>query len=254
MTIYSDNPAYPSLKQSAVEAILTTLPPKDEQRRLAALVSDQMAAVERARVAADARLQAAIALPMVYLRDVFDSPETRLWPTRAIGDFAETCSGATPDRGRSDYYAGSIPWVKTGELENTVITQTEERITELALSECSLRLLPVGTLLVAMYGQGQTRGRTALLGVPATTNQACFAILPNPAIFDTVFLQLWFRYSYDRLRRETERRGGNQPNLNGVLLRRQAVPLPPLDVQKRCVAAVSETTGVGKTIVHAPRS
>ena len=120
--------------------------------------------------------------------------------------------------------------MKTGELKDSVIEDTEEHVSEAALRDKSLKLLPEKTLLIAMYGQGQTRGRTGLLGIPATTNQACFAILPNRT-FNPQFLQFWFQFSYQRLRNETERRGGNQPNLNGLILNRLSVPLPPIEQQ-----------------------
>ncbi len=161
------------------------------------------------------------------------------WQWLKIGDLAETCSGTTPSRGRSDYYGGKIPWVKTGELVDAEIYDTEEHITEQAVRETSLRLLPKETLLVAMYGQGQTRGRTGLLKTEATTNQACFAILPSDR-FEPAFLQLWFCHSYQRLRDQTEGRGGNQPNLNGNVLRQETVPLPPLEEQRRIVVKLRE--------------
>jgi type I restriction enzyme S subunit len=162
------------------------------------------------------------------------------WRSVKLGDIADTCSGTTPSRDCDNYYQGSIPWVKTGELQDNVIYDSEEHISEAALRETSLKLLPVDTLLVAMYGQGKTRGRTGLLAIPATTNQACFAILPNPEEFDSHYLQWWFRHSYSRLRRETEGRGGNQPNLNGDVLRNQQLLLPPLDEQKRIAAILNE--------------
>jgi type I restriction enzyme, S subunit len=129
--------------------------------------------------------------------------------------------------------------VKTGELLDGEILKTEEHVSEAALSETSLRLLPKGTVLVAMYGQGQTRGRTGLLRCEATTNQACFAILPNQR-FAPEFLQLWFRFSYQRLRTMTEGRGGNQPNLNGQVLREELIPLPPLEEQWRIEGRLRE--------------
>jgi type I restriction enzyme S subunit len=121
-----------------------------------------------------------------------------------------------------------------------MIDDTDEHVTEAALRDCSLPLLPKGTLLVAMYGQGQTRGRTGVLCRPATTNQACFAVLPNTDVFDTIFLQLWFRHNYVRLRQETEGRGGNQPNLNGIFLRTQEIPLPRTPVQQRIASQLAE--------------
>lgn len=168
-------------------------------------------------------------------------PQTshKSWSCFRLEDLAETCSGTTPSRGRSEFYGGRIPWVKTGELLDGSIFDSEEHVSEVALRETSLRLLPKGTLLVAMYGQGQTRGRTGLLECEATINQACFAILPNDR-FVPEFLQFWFRFSYERLRHATENRGGNQPNLNGDVLRKENVPVPPLSEQIRIVERLRE--------------
>ena len=203
-----------------------SLPPTiEEQRRIASVLDEQMKAVEQARLAVEEQLKAANLLPNAFLRVVFESDEAQNWQKRKLGEIAKTCSGSTPSRSNPDYYKGSICWVKTGELKDGLILETEEHISELALKESSVRLLPPETLLVAMYGQGQTRGRTGLLKKPATTNQACFAILPNES-FDSYFLQYWFRHNYQRLRQETEGRGGNQPNLNGDVLNNQIVSLP----------------------------
>ena len=232
--------ALPSIKQSVVADLRIPLPPLGEQRRIASRLNEQLTAVESARKAAEEQLQAAWQLPSAYLRDVFESSEAKHWQSKFIGDLAETCSGSTPLRSRSDYYIdGTIPWVKTGELKDGIIYDSEEHITELALKESSLKLLPEKTLLIAMYGQGQTRGRTTIIAKPMTVNQACFAIMPNES-FDTEFLQFWFRYSYDRLRKETEGRGGNQPNLNGQVLKKQRALLPPMDEQKSIAKSLKE--------------
>ena len=253
--------AVPGLNREDAYGLTVPLPPIPEQKRIAAILTEQLAAVDQARAAAEAQLQAINQLPAAYLRDAFNgvtSPKTldkskilllekyfgvsstTSWKWIKIGEFAETRSGTTPSRSNSEHYVGSIPWVKTGELKDGSILDTEEHISEIALRQTSLKLLPVGTLLIAMYGQGQTRGRTGLLQVPATTNQACFAILPKPDTFDTFYLQWWFRFSYDRLRHETEGRGGNQPNLNGDVLRGQQVPLPPASQQQHVCRVLSE--------------
>jgi type I restriction enzyme S subunit len=229
-----------NLNLQQVQSFLIPLPPLPEQKRIAAILNEQMAAVERARDAAEAQLNAAKDLPAAYLREVFESPKAEQWRKKRIDEFAQTYSGSTPSRTRADYYIGVIPWVKTGELRDGFISDTEEHVSETALRECSIKILPADTLLIAMYGQGQTRGRTGLLTKPATTNQACFAILPNPDEFDSQYLQLWFRHNYSRLRRETEGRGGNQPNLNGEVLNRQQAPLPPLGEQRDIVKTVTE--------------
>lgn len=230
---------------------LVPLPPLDEQRRIAAILSEQMAAVERARAATRAQLMAVRELTGAYVRDVFETDEAASWDCYKLGDIARTHSGSTPSRSRADYYSGgAIPWVKTGELKDGVIGGTEEHITDLAVRETSLRLLPPRTLLVAMYGQGQTRGRTGFLDVPATTNQACLAILPDDEVYDTAYLQWWFRCSYKRLREESEGRGGNQPNLNGDMLRNQMVPLPSLAEQRKIVARLSAQEQAAYGIRH----
>lgn len=141
-----------------------------------------------------------------------------------IADVANTASGTTPSRDRKDYWQpATIPWIKTGEIAFSPIRQSEEAVSQLALDECSLPLLPIGTVLIAMYGQGKTRGQSAVLEVEATTNQACFAILPNEA-FVPAYLQYWLQYSYSSLRNSSEGRGGNQSNLNGAILGAMEVP------------------------------
>ena len=212
------------------------VPPIPEQRRIATALTEQMAAVERARAAAEAQVDAAKTLPAAWLRELFEGPGAQAWPWRTLGEVARTCSGATPPRGDGRYFGGDIPWVKTAELRDGVIEDTEEHVSEAALRETSMQLLPAGTLLVAMYGQGQTRGRTGLLGRPATSNQACFAILPDASRFSPAFLQLWFRHQYMLLRARSEGRGGNQPNLSGGILRHEMLPLPPVSLQFRLAA------------------
>lgn len=242
---------YPAVTDGQVLAQRLPLPPLPEQRRIAAVLEERLAAVERARQAARAQLAAARALPAAYLRAVFEGEEARGWESKHIGEIAVTTSGTTPSRGNESYYAnGSTLWVKTGELVDGVIYSTEEHITEAALKETSLKLLPEGTLLVAMYGQGQTRGRTAILGVPATINQACFAILPNPERFSPWFLQYWFRHNYFRLRQESENRGGNQPNLNGQILNSLEVQLPGVATQERIVGVLRDKLSGAKSVVE----
>jgi type I restriction enzyme S subunit len=230
----------PRADMSAILKHEIPLPPLPEQRRIAAILKEQMAAVDKARAAAEARLEAVKALPAAFLREVFCCNEERHWKRHVLESVAKTCSGSTPSRSRKDYFLGSIPWVKTGELKDNTIVDTEEHVSEAALQGTSIALLPVDTLLIAMYGQGQTRGRTALLAKPSTTNQACFAVLPNKNAFVPLFLQFWFMHNYSRLRTETEARGGNQPNFNGDYLKKQLIPLPSLSDQRRLAACLRE--------------
>lgn len=98
------------------------------------------------------------------------------WETPEIKYIARIGSGGTPDRNHPEYWNGDIPWIKTGELQNDIITNVEEYITEIGLNNSSAQLFNEDTILIAMYGQGKTRGMTALLRFPASTNQACAAL------------------------------------------------------------------------------
>lgn len=207
-----------------------------EQRRIAASLKAQLAEVETARQAAQAQAQDIALLRSRVLNDVFASLDGAT--LKVLGDYAPTTSGSTPPRGNKRYWEpAEIPWVKTGEVSFTPITQTEEAISTLALAECSLTLLPPKTVLVAMYGQGKTRGQSAILEKAATTNQACFAILPNDT-WEPEFLYYWLVASYQDLRDLSEDRGGNQANLNGALLKALEIPAPDKSQQQQLIRRI----------------
>jgi type I restriction enzyme, S subunit len=156
-------------------------------------------------------------------------------PTKQIGDITTVTSGGTPDRSNSEYWdGGTIPWIKTGELYDKPIFDSEEKITEKAIQNSSARLFPIDTVLIALYGQGQTRGRTGLLKIPATTNQGSAAIFPQPQIFESRYLQYWLQSLYHEMREENH--GGAQPNWNGGMIKQIAIALPPLADQDRVIA------------------
>lgn len=142
----------------------------------------------------------------------------------------------TPLRSNLDYYDGTIPWVQTAELQDNFIYDSREKVTKIALEETSLKLNPVDTLLIAMYGQGKTRGRTGLAKIKAATNQACCAIYPNYNLFIPEYLQIWFIYNYENLRKMSESRGGNQPNLNGEVIKGLIVPFPDKTMQEKIIS------------------
>jgi type I restriction enzyme S subunit len=168
-------------------------------------------------------------------------------PMLRIGDVAHTTSGTTPSRSVKRYWhSATIPWVKTGEISFEPIRQTEEAVSEEAVRECCLPLLPIGTVLIAMYGQGKTRAQSAVLEIEATTNQACFAILPCDA-FLPEYLQYWFQATYRSMRDLSDGRGGNQANLNGVMLRELHVPWINRDRQKSRVDLIRRKFSEVKT-------
>lgn len=218
---------------SFLEELEIPVPPVADQRCIAARLKTQLAGVEQARQAAQTRAGEIESLQGAIFREVFSATDAQ--PRIRLGDLSQTTSGSTPSRDRKDYWKPAVhPWVRTAEVAFEPITTTGESISDRALRECSLSLLPVGTVLVAMYGQGKTRGQSAVLRVAATTNQACFAILPGE-LHDPQYLQFWLRHSYQALRELSDARGGNQSNLNGEILNGFEVPLIPLPEQQRIV-------------------
>lgn len=150
------------------------------------------------------------------------------WRIGALRYFATLSTGSTPDRTNENFWNGGIPWVKTGEIDYTTITTTQETISQEGLAASSVRIAPPGTLLIALYGQGVTRGRVALLGIPATYNQACAAIQPGELI-DGRFLHAFFAFAYMFIREignET-----TQMNLNVEFVQRIRVVVPPVAEQ-----------------------
>jgi len=208
----------------------------EKQRQIAARLKAQLAEVDKARQAAETQLRDADVLGQRIFSKIWTELDSV--PRKPLGDYAQTTSGSTPARGNKQYWQpAEIAWVKTAEVAFAPITKTEEAISQKALIECSLTLLPPKTVLIAMYGQGKTRGQSAILEIPATTNQACFAILPNDAWMPE-FLLHWLKFSYQDLRTLSEGRGGNQANLNGGLLKALQIPMPDKPTQKGIIARI----------------
>ena len=150
------------------------------------------------------------------------------WEVKKLGDITKIGTGSTPSRNNNDYYQGTIPWVKSTEVCNCVIDSTEEHISELALNETNCTIYPKNSILIAMYGQGKTRGQVAILNIEATTNQAVAAIQPCE-ICNKIYMFQYLRLMYETIR--CMARGGNQANLNLSLVKSINIPLPPLSLQ-----------------------
>lgn len=159
------------------------------------------------------------------------------WSRRALGEIAQISSGGTPDRAEPSYWGGNIPWVTTGEIRFNTIIDTSEKITEHGLKNSSAKLFPPGTLLLAMYGQGKTRGQVAKLGIEATTNQNSAAILLNHS-HDPDFIFQYLSWKYQSLRDFGH--SGGISHLNAGLLKVIPVPVAPL-LEQRHIARVLAT-------------
>jgi len=157
------------------------------------------------------------------------------WISKELGEVCKTSSGGTPLRSKTEYYKGNIPWIKSGELDKGIIYDSEEHISEEAVKKSSAKIFPTNTILIALYGA--TIGKLAILGVPATTNQAVCGIYQN-SIFEPNFL---FNYLFHKKQKLIEQgTGGAQPNISQTILKRLPVPIVPLPEQRAIVSKIEQ--------------
>ena len=160
------------------------------------------------------------------------------WVETKLGIIAEWGSGGTPNRNEPKYYDGTIPWVKTGDLNDSIILEASEYITELGLKKSSAKLFPKGSIIVAMYGA--TIGKTAKLGIDATTNQACAVAIASKIVIPE-FLHYFLKSEKQKF--IDKGKGGAQPNISQTVIKEHPFPLPPLPEQQRIVAKLDTLFG-----------
>lgn len=205
------------------------LPSLYEQRDIVAKVEFSIEKIgEMRRLKAEA-LKEVAGLLTNSLRKIFLEGK---FETVLLGNVCKTTSGGTPSRSRSDYFEGRISWLKSGELNDSVITHSEEHITEEALQNSSAKIFPKGTLLIALYGA--TVGKTGILGLDSSTNQAICALFPKDDVLERDYLHWFLKYKRNDFLSKSF--GGAQPNISQILLKKTSMQLPNLSVQRRIVA------------------
>lgn len=164
----------------------------------------------------------------------FEAKENgHMWMICTIGAVARISNGSTPSRAVDAYWNGDIPWVSSGEVKNNIICETAEKITQAGFENTSVKLLPVGTVLIAMIGEGKTRGQSAILQIPATTNQNVAAIIIDLHHVDSKYLWYWLQMNYAKNR---EIGGGSGPQaLNCQRVRELDFKLPTIAEQAEIV-------------------
>ena len=226
--------SYPAVSGRIVYDSKIPLPSLAEQKQIAGIL-DAAEALRAKRREALAELDT---LFQSTFLGMFGDPVTNPmgWDAPALAEFCRTGSGGTPSRKKMKRYyeGGTIPWVKSGELREEVISRTSEYITQAALKETNVKLVPKDALLLALYGA--TVGRLGILGTQATTNQAVCHIIPNS-------LRAEFWYMFHCLSNQVSYLvgrgvGGAQPNISQGLVKSLTIPLPPLDLQHRFATIV----------------
>nr|WP_308631321.1 restriction endonuclease subunit S [Vibrio jasicida] len=214
-------------------AVQGKLVPQDLGDEPASVLLEQIAA-EKAQLIKDKKIKKPKELAEISDEEQpFSLPHG--WSFIRLNEYGEWGSGSTPKRSNSDYYGGDIPWFKSGELTGDYISKSEETITELALAETSVRYNNVGDVLVAMYGA--TIGKTAILSVRATTNQAVCACTPFSGLSNTYLLLILKAYKSRLIGMGA---GGAQPNISREKIINTVIALPSTNEQHRIVAKVGE--------------
>ena len=215
------------------------LPPKEQQAELAELLW-ALEESDTKTLNLDSNISK---LKSAYQRLYFDSTES---DKIELGKIAKIYSGGTPSRKNSSYWGGNIPWIKTAEVNYSKITSTEECITKAGLENSAAKLIPSNSILLAMYGQGVTRGRAAITGIPAACNQAC-AVIEAHIDYLPDFIYLYLEYKYEELRDLAH--GANQQNLNLGMIKIFKIPDLSKDKQSesvRKIYSLLETSDIAK--------
>ena len=240
--------SYPAVRDSDVTASWLPLPPIPEQKKIVHVLST----VQRAIEAQEQLIQTTTELKKALMHKLFTEgllnepkkqteigPVSESWEVTKIGVIAQLKSGGTPSRKNPAYWdGGDINWIKTGEIDYCEIVRTAEKITKSGLEDSSAKLFPAGTLLLAMYGQGVTRGKVAITGIEAATNQACAAIFPHAKV-RTMYLYYFLEYNYDTIRNFAH--GANQKNLSAELIKSFPIAYPATAREQNEIA---ETLGI----------
>lgn len=219
-----------------VKAFCIDLPPAAEQRRIVAKLDALTAKLSRARAALDSahRLQQRIRLSVLSQAFLKYAGDCSL----KLEEVCRVGTGSTPKRGDSRYYeGGTIAWVTSGVVNQKLVTTPTELITETAIRETNCKVFPAGSLLVAMYGEGKTRGKVSKLAIAAATNQA-LAVLHDfdEARVDPRWISFFLEARYQETRREAA--GGVQPNLNLGIVKAIPLPVPPLVEQHAAIGMI----------------
>ena len=159
------------------------------------------------------------------------------WRVVKIKDIGSSSAGGTPSRSNISYWKnGTIPWLSSGEIRNNLILTANEKITELGLKESATKIFPKGSIMLAITGQGKTRGRTGLLGIDSSTNQSVVGIETCDDV-SNIYFWYYLQNQYNKLRSISQ--GSNQSGLNLKLIHNYKVFLPPLTEQQKIASILS---------------
>ena len=232
--------AVPIINKSTFSKEIINVPPLDEQRKISSILSNLDAKIEnllRINKNLEGLAKAIYRYHFIdfkpyllggYVEESSLGLIPKDWSVQSIEEFVDDMkNGGTPKRGESNYWDnGTVPWLKTGEINNNIIIKSEEHITELGLKNSSAKLLPINSIIMALYGKG-TAARIGLLKLEATTNQACCAMICND-FNKTLFLYLFLLFNQKEI--ENLASGSVQQNLSKDLIANLELVVPPIEI------------------------
>jgi type I restriction enzyme S subunit len=243
---YVSGMAQPKLNQKSLNSIPVPSPPIAEQERIVGILDEAFEGIAAATAQAEKNLHNARELFQSVLQSTF-SQKGDDWVEKRIGDVCNLMTGGTPSRKKLEYFdQGSVKWLVSGDIHQKEIHDCEGRITQLGLDNSNAKYLPLNSVMIALNGQGKTRGSVAILRTKATCNQSLVSIFPNDTsqiLPEYIYTNLHGRY--EEIRRITGDDGNDRRGLNMPLVRNIEIPIPPLPTQQAIVEkldALSEET------------
>ena len=234
-----------------VEKEYIPIPPLSEQQRIVSKLDLIFEKIDKSIALHQKNMDEANAFMGSVLNDVFGELEEK-YDLKSIGSFSKVGTGVTPLKNRNDFYDdGNINWITSKATNNDYVFESEQLITKVALEECRLKINPIGTIIVALYGQGKTRGQVSELMVESTTNQALATIVVDENQAMNTYLKYFLKKSYLDIRRKAS--GGTQPNLNLSIIKSIELPLPPLNIQQKIVKYLDEISQKTEKIKQAQK-
>ena len=225
--------AIKNISLTDIKNIEIPLPPLQEQKRIVAKLDSLFAKIDQAIALHQQNMDETDAWMGSVLNEVFGELEEK-YEKDIIKNISKVGTGVTPLKSKTEYYEnGCINWITSKATNNNFIVESEQMISEIAVNECRLKINPVGTLIVALYGQGKTRGQVSELKIESATNQAIATIIVNEDKVFNRYLKYFLKKSYLDLRKKAS--GGTQANLNLTIIKNIELPLPPLIIQQKTV-------------------
>lgn len=228
----------PQITQSNLKKMKIPVPPIDIQKQIVEILDEAQVLINNR----EEQIKLLDDLIESIFYDMFGDPvkNDKGWEVEKLEKFYDIKTGKTPKRGTIKYWDNSeVNWIKTGEIMNGIINFSEEKISKVAKEELNMHVFNEGDILIAMYGQGKTRGRVAKLNIKATTNQACAGLVKKEnSIVNNDYTYNSLLFLYEQLR--SLGRGGNQPNLNLDIIRSFEILNPPIHLQNQFVEQVEQ--------------